>query len=47
MQRTKYAVEFKDEAFKQVVDKRHSVVDVAKRLGISDGVLYTWVCKFK
>jgi len=25
MQRTKYAVEFKDEAFKQVIDKGHSV----------------------
>jgi transposase len=47
MQRTKYAVEFKDEAVKQVVDKGHSVVDVAKRLGIADGVLYTWVTKFK
>ena len=47
MQRTKYAVEFKDEAVKQVVDKGHSVVDVAKRLGIADGVLYTWVSKFK
>ncbi len=32
---------------KQVVDKWHSVVDVAKRLGIAEGVLYTWVSKFK
>ncbi len=32
MQRTKYAPEFKDEAVKQVIDKGHSVVDVAKRL---------------
>ncbi len=47
MQRTKYALEFKDEAVKQVVDRGHSVVDVARRLGIADGVLYTWVSKFK
>ena len=47
MQRAKYAPEFKDEAVKQVIDKGHSVVDVAKRLGISEGVLYTWVSKFK
>lgn len=33
MQRTKYAVEFKDEAVKQVVDKGHSVVDVAQAIG--------------
>ena len=47
MQRSKYAPEFKDEAVKQVIDKGHSVVDVAKRLGIPHGVLYTWVSKFK
>jgi len=47
MQRTKYAVEFKDEAVKQVVDKGHSVVDVAKRLGIPDGVVDTWVSMLK
>ena len=47
MQRTKYAPEFKDEAVKQVIDKGHTVVDVAKRLGIAEGVLYTWVSKFK
>ena len=47
MQRTKYAPEFKDEAVKQVVVRGHSVVDVAKRLGIPEGVLYAWVGKFK
>jgi transposase len=47
MQRTRYAPEFKDEAVKQVVVRGHSVVDVAKRLGIPEGVLYTWVGKFK
>ena len=30
MQPKKYAVEFKDEAVKQVIGKAHSVVDVAK-----------------
>ena len=47
MQRTKYAPEFKDEAVKQVVVRGHSVVDVAKRLGIPEGVLHTSVGKFK
>ena len=47
MERTKYAPEFKDEAVKQVIVRGHLVVDVAKRLGIPEGVLYTWVSKFK
>ena len=47
MERTKYAPEFKDEAVKQVIVRGHPVVDVAKRLGIPEGVLYTWVSKFK
>ena len=47
MQRTKYAPEFKDDAVKQVVVRGHSVVDIAKRLGIPENVLYTWVSKFK
>lgn len=47
MQRTKYAVEFKNEAGEQVVDNGRSVVDVAKRSDIGVGVLYTWVFYFK
>ena len=47
MQRTKYAPEFKDEAVKQVVVKSHSVVDVAKRIGFPENVLYIRVSKFK
>ena len=47
MKRTKYTAEFKEEAVKQVIDKGHTVVDVAKRLRIAEGVLYTWVSKFK
>ena len=47
MKRTKYSAEFKEEAVKQVIDKGHTVFDVAKRLGIAEGVLYTWVSKFK
>ena len=45
MKRAQYTPEFKVEAVKQVVDKGHSVVDVAKRLGIAEGLLYTWVRK--
>ena len=47
MKRTKYSAEFKEEAVKQVIDKGHAVPDVAKRLGVAEGVLYTWVSKFK
>ncbi len=47
MERMKYAPEFKDEAVKQVIVRGHSVVDVAKRLGIPEGVLYSWISKFK
>ena len=42
-----YSYEERIRAVKQVIDKGHTVVDVAKRLGIPDGVLYTWVSKFK
>ncbi len=47
MQRSKYTAEFKSEAVKQVVDKGHTVVDVASRLGLGEGVLYNWVRKSK
>jgi transposase-like protein len=40
MEWTKYAAEFKSEAVKQVIDKGHAVVDVAKRLGIPEGVVW-------
>lgn len=32
---------------KQVIDKGHSVVDIAKRPRIAEGVMYTLVAKFK
>lgn len=47
MQRSKYTAEFKAEAVKQVLDKGHTVVDVAARLGLGEGVLYNWVRKSK
>ncbi len=31
MQRAKYTAEFKEEAVRQVIDRGHSVIDVAKR----------------
>ena len=45
--KAKYTVEFKEKAVRQVIDRGHSVINVAKRLGIGDGLLYTWVKKFK
>ena len=46
MQKAKYTTEFKEEAVRQVIDRGPSVIDVAKRLGIGDGLLYTWDKKF-
>ena len=41
MQIAKYTAEFKEEALRQVIYRGHSVIDIAKRLGIGDGLLYT------
>jgi transposase len=38
-----YSDEFKREAVNQVVEGGHPVRDVAKRLGISDKSIYTWL----
>jgi transposase len=43
MKRVRYPSEFKAEAVKQVTERGHGVVDVAKRLGMSDKSLYLWV----
>ena len=38
-----YPAEFKAEAVKRVTERGHGVVDVAKRLGMSDKSRYLWV----
>ena len=43
MKRVRYPAEFKAEAVKQVTERGHGVVDVAKRLGMSEKSLYLWV----
>ena len=43
MKAVRYPAEFKAEAVKQVIDRGHGIVDVAKRLGMSDESLYPWV----
>ena len=43
MNRVRYPAEFKAEAVKQVTERGHGVVDVAKRLGMSEKSLYLWV----
>ena len=42
MRAVRYPSEFKAEAVKQVSERGHGVVDVAKRLGMSDKSLYLW-----
>ena len=43
MKSSRYTAEFKAEAIKQVTERGHSVLDVAKRLGVSDKSLYAWL----
>ena len=43
MGNNRYTAEFKAEAVKQVLERGHGVVDVSKRLGISDKSLYLWL----
>ena len=43
MKSARYPTEFKAEAVKQVTERGHGVVEVAKRLGMSDKSLYLWV----
>ena len=43
MQGSRYTAEFKAEAIKQITERGHGVVEVAKRLDISDKSLYAWL----
>jgi transposase len=43
MTRARYPAEFKAEAVRQVTERGHGVVEVSKRLGVSDKSLYLWV----
>ena len=43
MKSVRYPVEFKAEAVKQVTERGHGVVDLAKRLEMSDKSLCLWV----
>lgn len=47
MRVSRFTAEFKAEAIKQVIDRGHSVVDVSKRLGVSDKSLYLWLRQAK
>ena len=47
MSSKRYTEEFKVEAVKQVVDRGHSVVDVAHRLGVNKHSLYEWIRRLK
>ena len=43
MSNQRYTPEFNEEAVRQVVERGHSVADVADRLGVSSHSLYNWV----
>ena len=42
MSNNRYTEEFKVEAVRQVVERRHSVAEVASRLGVTTHSLYAW-----
>ena len=43
MSNSKYTSEFRAEALKQIIERGHSVQDVAKHLRVSDKSLYFWL----
>ena len=43
MRGTRYTAEFKAEAIKQITERGYGVVEVSKRLGVSDKSLYAWL----
>jgi transposase len=47
MRVARFTAQFKAEAIKQVIDRGHSVVDVSKRLGVSDKSLCLWLRQAK
>ncbi len=46
MSSKRYPEEFKVEAVKQVVERGHSVAEVASRLGVTTHSLYAWKKKY-
>jgi transposase len=46
MSNKRYPKEFKVEAVKQVINRGHSVADVASRLGMTTHSLYAWIKKY-
>ncbi len=46
MSSKRYPEEFKIEAVKQVVERGHSVAEVASRLGVTTHSLYAWKNKY-
>jgi transposase len=43
MGNARYTAEFKTEAIKQITERGHGVLEVSKRLGVSDKSLYLWL----
>ena len=43
MKGIRYALEFKQEAIKQITERHYSIIEVSKRIGIADKTLSRWV----
>ena len=41
-----FTEEFKQDAVKQITERRYSVADVSKRLGVSSHSLYGWIKRY-
>jgi transposase len=46
MSNKRYPEEFKIEAVKQITENRYPIVEVAKRLGVSQHSLYEWLKRY-
>ena len=47
MSSQRFALEFKDEAVRQVVERGYPIAEVSQRLGVSAHSLYKWVTAVK
>ena len=47
MSNQRYTLEFKEEAVRQVIERGHSVAEVAQRLDVSAHSIYKWVKAIK
>ncbi|MGH3771078.1 MAG: transposase [Pseudonocardiaceae bacterium] len=45
--RRKYTPEFKDEAARMVIETSRPIAEVARKIGVDEGTLGSWVAKYR